>query len=120
MHNLHQFTVPGGLFILTLVLGFWLSRLGKPYNGVLFNIHKLIALGAVVLSGIQTIKLLRGIEASALMITLFVVAALCVIALFVSGAMMSVGKLNDVIMLSIHRIASVLLVLCFVLALFFL
>jgi hypothetical protein len=46
-----QLQVAGaGLFSLFLFLsGFWLSRSGKPYNGIIFNIHKLIALTAVVL-----------------------------------------------------------------------
>ena len=110
MHILYQFAVPGGLFILTLVFGFWLSRLGKPYNGILFNVHKLIALGAVVVTAIQMVKLLRGMETQALVIVLLVVAALCVIALFASGALMSAGKLEYNLMLAIHRVAPFVLV----------
>jgi hypothetical protein len=110
VHILYQFAVPSGLFILTLVFGFWLSHLGKPYNGILFNIHKLIALGAVVVMAIQMVKLLRGMEIQALVIVLLVVAALCVIALFVSGALMSAGKLEYNLMLAIHRVASFVLV----------
>lgn len=110
MHILYHFTVPGGLFILTLAFGFWLSHLGKPYNGILFNIHKLIALGAVVVMAIQMVKLLRGMETQALVIVLLVVAALCVISLFVSGALMSAGKLEYNLMLTIHRVAPFVLV----------
>ena len=57
MNILYPFAAPGGLFILTLVFGFWVSRLGKPYNGVLFNVHKLIALGALVVTAIQMVNL---------------------------------------------------------------
>jgi hypothetical protein len=110
VHILYQFAVPGGLFILTLVFGFWLSRLGKPYNGILFNVHKLIALGAVVVTAIQMVKLLRGMETQALVTVLLVVAALCVIALFVSGALMSAGKQEYKLMLAIHRVAPFVLV----------
>ena len=110
MHILYQFAVPGGLFILTLVFGFWLSRLGKPYNGILFNVHKLIALGAVVVTAIQMVKLLRGMETQALVIVLLVGVALCVIALFASGALMSAGKLEYNLMLAIHRVAPFVLV----------
>lgn len=110
MHILYQFAVPGGLFILTLIFGFWLSRLGKPYNGLLFNVHKLIALGAVVVTTIQVVKLLRGMETQALVVVLLVVAALCVIALFVSGALMSAGKLEYNLMLAIHHVAPFVLV----------
>lgn len=110
MHILYQFAVPGGLFILTLVFGFWLSRLGKPYSGILFNVHKLIALGAVVVTAIQMVKLLRGMETQARVIVLLVVAALCVTALFASGALMSAGKLEYNLMLAIHRVAPFVLV----------
>lgn len=110
MHILYQFAVSGGLFILTLAFGFWLSHLGKPYNGILFNVHKLIALGAVVVMAIQMVKLLRGMETQALVIVLLVVAALCVISLFVSGALMSAGKLEYNLMLTIHRVAPFVLV----------
>jgi hypothetical protein len=110
VHILYQFAVSGGLFILTLAFGFWLSHLGKPYNGILFNVHKLIALGAVVVTAIQMVKLLRGMETQALVIVLLVGVALCVIALFASGALMSAGKLEYNLMLAIHRVAPFVLV----------
>jgi hypothetical protein len=43
LHILSRFVIPGIVFILTLAFGFWLSRSGRPYNGLLFNIHQLIA-----------------------------------------------------------------------------
>ncbi len=120
MHSLYQFAVPGSLFILTLAFGFWLSRVGRPYNGVLFNVHKLIALGTVVVTAIQMVELLRNAETQALVIVLLVVAVLCVIAIFASGALMSAGELNYALMLTIHKVAPILLVLCCALVLYFL
>lgn len=35
----------GLLFIAILLSGFWVSRLGKPYNTLVFTLHKLIGLG---------------------------------------------------------------------------
>ncbi len=111
---LYKFLLPGITFVLTLVFGFWLSHVGKPYNGLLFNIHKLIALGAVVVTVIQLIKFLKGVDALAFIIVLLVVAALCVIALFASGALMSMDKLDYALMLTIHRVAPVVLVIAMV------
>ena len=105
---LQQFIIPGILFLLTLVFGFWLSYVGKPYNGLLFNIHKLIALACVVLLGIQFSKTLQAPDWQ--LIVLLVVSALCVIALFTSGALMSAGKLEYALMLTLHRVALVVLV----------
>jgi hypothetical protein len=109
MADLSRFISPGILYLLTLVFGFWLSNKGKPYLGILFNIHKLIALGAVVVVVIQLSKVLKDAGSLSLMIGLLIVAALCVVALFATGALMSMDKLNYSLTLTIHRIALVLL-----------
>jgi len=106
--------LPGIVFILTLAFGFWVSHVGKPYNGLLFNVHKLSALGAVVATVIQLVKLLKSADALALVGVLLVVAALCVIALFASGALMSMDKLDYALILTIHRVAPVVLVIAMV------
>jgi len=36
----------GLLFLFILISGFWVSRSGKPYNSLIFNVHKLIGLAA--------------------------------------------------------------------------
>lgn len=108
MNILANFLTPGIIFLLTLAFGVWLSRSGKPYNGLLFNIHKLIALGTVILTVMRVVAALKGAETQGLVILLLVVAGLCVTALFASGALMSTGKLNYAVMLTIHRIAPAL------------
>ena len=118
MDTLSKFTFPGILFALTLAFGFWLSHAGKPYNGLLFNIHKLIALGAVVLAGLRFSRMYRPVDSLALIVGLLVVAALCVIALFTSGALMSAGKPDYALMLAIHRVAPLLLVIAVVLVVY--
>jgi hypothetical protein len=107
--TLSKFSAPGILLLLTLAFGVWLSLSGKPYNGVLFNIHKLVALGSVIVTVIQFSQLLKGTQLQVLPILLFIVAGLCVVALFFTGAMMSAGKLDYHMMLAIHRIALILL-----------
>ncbi len=42
--------LPGFLFLIIIGFGLWVSKVGKPYNNLLFYIHKLIALGAVILT----------------------------------------------------------------------
>lgn len=110
MNFLPKFFLPGGLLVVTLAFGFWVSNAGKPYNGILFNIHKLAALAAVVLAVIQLVKVMKPIQTPVLVVLLLVAAALCVVALFASGALMSAGKLDHAIMLLIHRVAPVMLV----------
>lgn len=109
MDTLLKFTIPGILFVMTLVFGFWLSQLGKPYNGILFNIHKLAALGVVVIGVIQLVKTLKNLNLISLIALILLLVAICIVALFVSGALMSAGQLNYALMLSIHRVALVIL-----------
>ena len=62
MNVVTQFAAPGIAFLMTLISGLWLSRAGKPLNVAIFNIHKLIALAAVVLAVIQTRSVLKTVE----------------------------------------------------------
>ena len=105
MNVMTQFTTPVLAFISTLVFGFWLSKVGKPYNGILFNVHKLIALGTVILVTMQIYGMLKILELQVLFIILMIIAGICVVALFASGAFMSIGNLNYVVMLAVHRVA---------------
>lgn len=111
MDALAKFINPGIGFLATLALGFWLGRAGKPYNGILFNIHKLVALGTVVFTIIQIYNLLKGSQAETLIILSVIVAAIGVIALFASGAFLSIGNLGYGVMKLIHNIAPFLVVI---------
>jgi hypothetical protein len=111
MDTITKFTAPGIAFLLTLTFGVWLSNSGKPYNGILFNVHKLIALGAVIVTVVQLAQTFKTANALAAIIALLVMAAICVIALFASGALMSAGKLDYTLMLTIHRIAPVVVII---------
>jgi hypothetical protein len=108
MDIITKFTLPGIVFLVTLAFGVWLSKLGKPYNGILFNIHKLMALGAVVTATMQVYKIFTVAKASTLVIVLVVLVVLCVVSLFATGAFMSVGKFKYEIILAIHRISPIL------------
>jgi hypothetical protein len=112
MELVNRFIIPGILFLLTLAFGFWLSHAGKPYNSLLFTVHKLIALGGVIYAGWQFFQWTKAANAPPTLTVLLVTTALCVIALFVSGGLLSAEKLDYARMLLIHRIGIVVLVAC--------
>lgn len=118
MDVMTKFSIPGITFLVTLVFGFWLSHSGKPYNIPLFNVHKLIALGAVIITAVQLSKILKTADSPALVTILLVAAGLCVVALFATGALMSLGKLEYALTLTIHRIAPALLTIAMVLVVY--
>jgi hypothetical protein len=109
METASKFFASGIIFLVTLASGVWLSHSGKPLNTVVFTVHKLIALGAVITTAIQIYKGLQSMENQTLLIMLIAFAALCVVALFVTGALMSLGKLSYDVMLTIHKVAPFLL-----------
>jgi hypothetical protein len=111
MDTITKFTSPGIVFLLTLAFGVWLSNSGKPYNGILFNFHKLIALGATILTSIQLFKILKDTGIQVVPILLVVIAVACVVALFATGALMSMEKMSYQVALTIHRLAPILVVI---------
>ncbi len=120
MPLLSRFVIPAIVFVLTTAFGFRLSRSGRPYNGLLFNIHKLAALAAAIVTVVQFLRIVKGADLSAPSIALLALAALCVVALFASGALMSAGKANHALLHSIHRVALAALVIAVPAAIFLL
>jgi heme A synthase len=109
--TISKFILPVLIFVLTLASGVWLSNAGKPYNNAIFTIHKLIALGAVVLATIQMVKGFKAADLTALLILLAVAAILAVIALFATGALMSLDREPYKVWLTIHQIAPAIMAL---------
>ncbi len=107
-------------FLATLVFGFWLSRKGRPYNGALFNVHKLIALGTVIITAVQVYEMMKTLEPSALIIPWLIFASISVLVLFASGAFMSIGNKNYDVLKTMHNIAPVVVVVTIGIAIFFL
>lgn len=115
-----RFVAPAGVFLLTLVFGLWLSRRGKPYNGILFNLHKLIALAAAVLTAVQVYGLLKAAHPQALPSVLCVLVGLAVVALFVTGALLSMNKPAYSTLRTIHNVAPIVAVISLALAIYLL
>jgi hypothetical protein len=104
-----QFSIPALIFVLTLATGLWLSSLGKPYRVGVFNVHKLIALAAVVLVVIELVNNWGALDAGALGVILLALAGVGVLALFATGALLSIGKISYGVLRVTHILASVVL-----------
>ncbi len=122
MDILSNFLTIGIIFLLTLVFGFWLSRIGKPYNGILFNIHKLLALAAVIVAVFEIRKMIQSegtIPFYNVLIALTIaLTGVSIIALFATGALMSIGKLNYAVSLTIHKAAPILATMTLIAAIY--
>ena len=114
------FIIPGIVFLLTLASGLWLSRSGKPLKTGIFTVHKLIALGAVIVTAIRIFNALKVVAAQPILIVLLIVIGLCAVALFVTGALMSANKRAYPTLLTIHKVAPPLAIIAGVAAIFLL
>jgi hypothetical protein len=113
-----RIAVIGALFLLTLAFGVWLSHTGKPYSSLLFNIHKLIALGAVIVTGITVYQARATVTIGSFTFVASVATGLLFVTLFVSGALLSIGKPDSAAILIVHRVAPWLAVITAALTLY--
>ena len=106
-----RLVLTGSLFLLTLGSGVWLSNSGKPYSTLIFTIHKLIALSAIIATAVtmvhlhKTAELRLVVEVSAIGIT-----GLLFLFLLVSGGLLSIGKHLPTFILTVHQVAPLLAV----------
>ncbi|MDA3847104.1 MAG: hypothetical protein PF505_11280 [Vallitaleaceae bacterium] len=100
--------------MLIIILGFVLSRLGRPYNQLIFNVHKIIALVLVVYSFIYIKKQLVTVEPGRIIVVVLVLILICIVALFATGAMLSIGKVSQVLLKRIHLSSTIVLVVSIV------
>jgi hypothetical protein len=84
--------------------GYLLTRSGKPYNGLLFNVHKLVALAAVVLYVVVLVRTGRATALSAVQVVVGVVTGVLFLGLFVTGALVSIDKPMPAIVAVVHHI----------------
>lgn len=112
-----KIAICGLLFLLSLVSGVWLSQSGKPFNGMIFTLHKLIALGTVIIIAVNVYHLYRAMDTRTLVaLSVIVVSGLLFLALFISGALLSLiaGALLSLekpvleAILKIHQVAPLL------------
>ena len=96
------------LLILVLITGIWMSRLGKPYQTVLFNVHKFATLALIVL-GILILRNTSSDEGlSSIQWVLAIGTGLFLLISMISGGTLSAKKETATFINLSHKIASVL------------
>jgi hypothetical protein len=91
----------GLFFVFIFISGFWLSRSGKPYRSLIFNVHKLIGLAAGIFLIVTVVRSgqaspLRPAEGAALVVTVLLFVGLVVagglLSVFDSGGLANAGQ----------------------------
>jgi uncharacterized iron-regulated membrane protein len=100
--------------------GIWVSRAGKPLNGVLLTIHKLVGLAAGVFLVAMVYQLHQGSALGGKEMIAVIVCSLLFLGAVVAGGVLSLDKPVPGVVLRLHQIGSVLAVLCTATTLYFL
>ncbi|MFW6298406.1 MAG: hypothetical protein ACOC14_01880 [Bacillota bacterium] len=95
----------------TIVMGVVVSSLGRPYHGLVFSVHILLALAAVGMTFVFIRTYFKEFEPDTLTTFLLVVIGVAVIALFMTGTFLSIGFGAHETVKSIHTITTVILAL---------
>jgi hypothetical protein len=115
-----RFAGAGLSFVLMFLSGIWLSRAGKPLNGVLFTIHKLVGLAAAVFLGATVYGLHQAAALSGMQLVAVAVSGLLFLGTVVAGGVLGIGKEMPTAVLRLHQIGPVLAVLASATTLYFL
>jgi len=101
----------GLLFLFTFISGYWLSRSGKPFNGIVLTVHKLISLAAAGLLGFVIYQINQVAPLGTIELAAGVVTVSFFLDAVVSGGLLSIDKPMPAAILTMHRIAPYLTVL---------
>jgi len=115
-----RFAGAGLFFLLIFLSGIWLSRSGRPLNGILSTIHKLIALAAAVFLVVTIYQINQVAELSAIGLAAGVVTGLLFLGTGIVGGVLSTDKPLPGVILRLHQIGPVLTVLSTAVTLYFL
>jgi hypothetical protein len=90
-------------FVLIFGSGFWLMKVGKPYNGALLNAHKLISIAAVILFGLTVLQIRKTTGLTSVELAATIVTVIFLLAAVISGGLSSI-KTMPLILLVVHRV----------------
>jgi hypothetical protein len=97
----------GILFLLTLISGVILSRSGRPLNIGLVTIHKLIAVGTVVLVGMAVYQLYKTADGKVIIeMSFMIITGILFLALIATGALLTREEMQlPEVVLKLHQAA---------------
>ena len=83
--------ITGLFFVFIFLFGFWVSRAGKPYNTLLFTIHKLVGLATGIYLIVSIYHAHQAASFSPLEIMVISLTVLIFICLVAAGGLLSIA-----------------------------
>lgn len=110
---------PGAALFFTIVGGFLVSRLGRPYSQGLLAVHKLIALTAIVFDGFFFIPLLQADPGNVLGLVSLMLMVSSLLGLIVTGSVLGALKQPSLSLHVVHIVVTVVAVTSFIFTIVF-
>jgi hypothetical protein len=98
-------------FLLVFLSGYWLNRTGKPYSTVIFTIHKLISLSAILYLGMLVARVHQAVPLQSSQWLAIGITAACLVITMITGGLLSLEKAMPVYLLKVHQILPYLTVI---------
>ena len=98
----------GILILITILSGLWLSKSGRPLNSLIFTIHKLAAVAAVIFLVLAVKSLPKDFDFTFIFILIITLLGLSFTASIITGGFLSFEKTMPGFILTLHKILSVL------------
>ena len=100
----------GILFLFTLISGMIVSSSGRPFSIGLVTVHKLIAVGTIVLIGMAVNQLYKTVDGKAFIeMSVLVISGILFLALIATGALLTREEMQlPEIILNIHKVVPLL------------
>jgi hypothetical protein len=89
-------------FVVIVISGIVTSSLGKPYNPAVFGLHKIAAVGTIVLLVTIIRALLKTVEPGRMAPFVFAITGLLFLGLIVSGALLALS-VGPAVVLHVHQ-----------------
>lgn len=109
--NLLRILITGLLFLFIYATGFFLSRTGKPYSGILLTFHKLISLAAIVFLTVTIYRINRMGRLSLIELLAVVVSGIFFLSTIVFGGLLSAERPTPGAVSILHTVTAILTVL---------
>jgi hypothetical protein len=94
--------------LLAMGFGIWLSRLGRPLNGIVFAFHKILSIAAIVLWVTNMIYLQKNVGLLTLEAWFLGMTALLFLFAIISGALLSFDRTSTSAVMISHRVSAIL------------
>jgi len=98
------------LLLFCILSGIWLSLIGRPLNRLVFSIHKVTAVAAVVIAVITVVNLPEDILIFRPVRTMLLFTGISLLAAFVSGSLLSFDRFVNNILKTVHKLSPYLIV----------